>query len=199
MRVAALSTVLVFALVLGALGSRASAQAPVLVVNGQAVASTPVSTTPVSADEAPGGRGPRRSRPGQALLISGIVVLAAGWAGAIAIGAFGGYHDRTCIDIGFGSCSLPPGTSWDPAWDDFRASSLAPIAGPWIELAVKPPSGPDGWVPWLVIDGILQGAGAILLFVGIGLMGSDDEEPPPVAVVPMVSPSQAGLQVLGSF
>lgn len=197
MRTAGLCTAFAFALVLAAPASRAAAQGapPVIVVNGQAVATTPVSE-PVSADVRP--RAPHRPHVGQTLAIVGGAVLAAGWVVGIVIGVFGGYHDRSCIDIGFG-CSRPPGSSWDPGWDDFRLTSLVPIAGPWIQLAVKPPSGPDGWPAWLIIDGILQGAGTILLFVGIGLMGDEDAAPPPVAVVPMLSPSTAGLMAFGTF
>lgn len=194
MRTVGLTVLLAFTLALTPSG-RAAAQGTVLIVNGQPVQATPVTAAPVAADVPPAQPArPRGAHVGQSLAIAGGAVLAAGWVFGFAIGLFGGYHDRTCW---IGPCSTL--TSWDPAWDDFRGTSLIPLVGPWIQLAVKPPSGPDGWPTFLVIDGLVQGIGAILLFVGVGIMGSEQDEPPPVAVLPIVSPTQAGLQVLGSF
>lgn len=149
-------------------------------------------TMPVATTE-PAEEG-RSHRAETGLMIGGGVSLGAGWIFGILFGALGGYHDRVCITS---SCSST--TSWDPAWDNFRATSLIPILGPWIQLAVKPPSSFDIWPEWLVIDGIIQGAGAVLLFVGIGLAASGETTPPPVAVLPMIGPGLVGLTAAGQF
>lgn len=137
------------------------------------------------------------SRP-TGLMIGGIAMFAGGWIAGLLIGVFGGYHDRSCIDLWGGGCSLPPGTSWDPAWDNFRASSLVPLIGPWIQLAVKPPSD-DGWPEWLVADGLLQAAGFAMMIAGIVIFDEAGEQGTSVTVVPSVAPGQAGLTAVGRF
>jgi len=168
----------------------------IIIVNGQSSVMTPPSPPPAQTVPPPVEAPPERgSRVGQTLAITGGAVLGGGWVFGIIIGLFGGYHDRVCW---IGPCSAGP-SSWDPAWDNFRATSLIPIIGPWVQLAVKP-SSEDGWPTWLVIDGIIQGVGTILMFVGIGIMTSDDDAtPPPVTVLPMLSPTTAGLMVLGNL
>jgi len=156
------------------------------------VAPSVAPTVPVATTEPAEAR--RSHRGDLGLVIGGAVTLGAGWIFGILFGALGGYHDTACL---IGPCT--PRSSWDPAWDNFRATSLVPIIGPWIQLAVKPPSDGDIWPEWLVIDGIIQGAGAVLLFVGIGLFVSGESEPPPVAVVPMVGPGLVGLTAAGRF
>lgn len=148
-------------------------------------------------DEAPSDRNRGRNI---GLIAAGYGVFALGWVMDLIGGPLGGYQDRTCISLGaLGGChGLPPGTSFQPAWDDFRAFSLIPIAGPWMQLAVKPPSSNDLWVPFLVIDGILQGAGAILAVVGTVLL-VEDEQAPSVAVLPTFSSDGAGVAVAGRF
>ncbi|MCZ7686595.1 MAG: hypothetical protein M5U28_50745 [Sandaracinaceae bacterium] len=43
-----------------------------------------------------------------------------------------------------------------------------PIAGPWIQIGIKPTTfDQDYWGMWLVIDGLLQAAGATMLIIGI--------------------------------
>lgn len=170
---------------------------PVVTVAVPPPSAAAVTTPPSFSADAPAEQH-HHDRP-TGLLVAGASMLGGGWVAGFAIGLFGGYHDRSCIDLWGGGCSLPPGTSWDPAWDDFRASSLLPVVGPWIQLAVKPPSS-DGWPIWLVADGILQGAGLVMLIVGIVVF--DSARPPAddaVAVLPLVGPGEAGLAAAGRF
>lgn len=134
------------------------------------------------------------------LLISGAVILGVGWITAALIGLFGGYEDRSCLS-GWGCTPPPPGgTSWRPAWDNFRATSLLPLVGPWIQLAVKP-EGDDMWPVWLIANGVIQATGAVLLAVGIALFdGSGDREEGTTALVlPDVGMDRAGVTLLGTF
>ena len=133
------------------------------------------------------------------LLISGAVILGVGWITAALIGLFGGYEDRSCLS-GWGCTPPPPGgTSWRPAWDNFRATSLLPLVGPWIQLAVKP-EGDDMWPVWLIANGVIQATGAVLLAIGIAVFdGSGDEAAPTALVVPDLGMDRVGLTLLGTF
>lgn len=161
---------------------------------------SPSAVDAATEDEAP----PRDRNRGRniALMAAGYGVFGLGWALDLIIGPFGGYQDRTCINLGYlGGCrGLAPGTSFQPEWDNFRAFSLIPIAGPWMQLAAKPASYDDFWVPFLVVDGILQGAGLIVAVVGTVLLIQDEQvEAPSVAVLPTFSSDGAGLEVAGRF
>lgn len=141
---------------------------------------------------APAGPPPRESsRASRALIIAGAVALGAGWIANFVTGLFAG------IEI-FGSSA--------DRWDTFRGVSFIPIAGPWVQLAVKPTTfEQDDWGTWLIIDGLLQGAGTIMLIAGIATM--NDTEPAsadagggiPFVVLPNVGPGHAGLSLVGWF
>lgn len=152
-------------------------------------APTPV-YTPAPVLVAPEPVPARRSHTQVGLIVSGAVVLGVGWIVNFFTGLLAG------TDLFDGSSAL---------WDDFRLTSLIPIAGPWVQLAVKPTDfRQDLWGPWLIFNGIWQGAGAVLLIAGLATIG--DEE---VAVaetngvrwslLPTVTPTSGGLSVVGSF
>lgn len=179
----------------GAWGGTAQLQA------GPAPAPPPVAATATTSapqpylvpDDAPPVAPPRRGHQREAgYLIGGAVSFGVGWIFNILFGLFAGYH--TCV---LGTCS----SSFDPAWDGFRAASVLPIAGPWVQLAVRPNADADLWDEWLILDGILQGVGAIFMFVGIGIFASGEDEPaePAVTLMPLLSPSTAGLSLAGRF
>ncbi len=76
-----------------------------------------------------------------------------------------------------------------------------PIAGPWLTLKQTDASAAKAV---LAADGAIQGAGAILLIGGIvgagtQLVRKPPAEPPPVAIVPTVSPQRWGLLLQGRF
>lgn len=139
----------------------------------------------------PAGAPQTRSRPNLGLIISGAVMLGVGWVVSFIVGLPAG-------DDPFVSGS-------DDRWDAFRFSSLVPIAGPWIQLAVKPTDfREDYWGAWLIIDGLLQGAGAIMLIAGIATpseetvyadLGGGVE----IAIAPQIGPGFAGLALDGRF
>ncbi|AKF10282.1 hypothetical protein [Sandaracinus amylolyticus] len=73
-----------------------------------------------------------------------------------------------------------------------------PIAGPWIQLAVKPTAfDSDDRGTWLIFDGLLQAAGAALLIAGIATSGGDEE--PALSILPSAGPHHAGLSLAGRF
>jgi hypothetical protein len=130
-----------------------------------------------------------RERPNLGLIISGAVLLGVGWILDIVTGVPAG-------DDPFTSGS-------EPEWDAFRFSSLIPIAGPWIQLAVKPTGfTQDYWAPWLIIDGLIQATGLTLLVIGIA---TPETEPVyasrgvELAILPSVGPGHAGLSLVGAF
>lgn len=133
----------------------------------------------------------RRSRAHLGLIISGAVVLGVGWIANIITGLPAG-------DDPFESTA-------EPEWDAFRLTSLVPIAGPWIQLAVKPTDfRNDYWGPWLIANGIWQGAGAALLIAGLATIG--DEEVPSASVggvrwtlLPSFGADLGGMTLAGTF
>ncbi len=88
-------------------------------------------------------------------------------------------------------------------WDDFRYLGAIPLAGPWIQMAVKPTgAGEDGWVPYLIVDGILQVAGLTMLILGLTLrkeVGGYADAEPSFQVGPMLGEGAAGLSAFGRF
>lgn len=87
------------------------------------------------------------------LIVGGAVMLGVSWLvhGAL-ISPFAGWS----IDWGY-----------QPEWESFRYAGLIPIAGPWIQLALKPGTlNDDGWGTYLVIDGLLQAGGLTMLILG---------------------------------
>lgn len=154
--------------------------------------SSPLIIVPAPAATAPPPPPPTtRSRTHIGLIISGAVVLGTGWIFNLIVGLPAG-------DDPFDSSPAPE------AWDAFRLTSLVPAAGPWIQLAVKPTDfRADAWGPWLVANGIWQGAGTVLLIAGLATIG--DEEVPVaalgdvrLAVLPSLGPDP-GLVLAGSF
>jgi len=90
------------------------------------------------------------------LIVGGAVMLGVSWLvhGAL-ISPFAGYS----LDSGY-----------QPEWESFRYVGLIPLAGPWIQLAIKPGTlSDDSWGPYLIIDGILQAGGLIMLICGASI------------------------------
>jgi hypothetical protein len=143
---------------------------------------------PVYAQPAPARS---HSGPNIGLIVSGSVMLGVGWISNFL--------------IGIGAGTDPFSSHSQPEWDTFRGTSFIPIAGPWVQLAVKPNGFTDDmWGGWLILDGLIQGAGTILLIAGIATSGGDDEATADQGgvrwtLVPTVGPAHAGLSVLGSF
>lgn len=166
---------------------------------GWATPAVPASSAPAVASETTTDAEPARARRDATLLVLGASIFGGFWIANSIIGAFGGYRDRSC-DGWFRDCrSLPPGTSFTSEWNDFRATGWIPLAGPWIELAVKPP-GEDGWPIWLVFSGVAQAAGAVLLTIGAVILAEPGPaEEPAVALVPSLGPSDVGATLLGRF
>ncbi len=136
----------------------------------------------------------RRSRAHLGLIISGAVVLGVGWIVNIIPGLFAG---------------TDPFGSDDPGWDGFRLASLLPIAGPWVQLALKPTDfRNDAWGPWLIANGIWQAlvcTAVGLVIAGLATIGDEDVPATAeiggvrMAVLPDLSPDRMGLSVVGSF
>lgn len=147
---------------------------------------------PVYAQPAPAPREQTVSRPNYGLIISGAVLLGVGWVLNIITGLPAG-------DDPFSSGSTAE-------WDAFRVTSIIPAAGPWIQLAVKPtPFSQDYWGPWLIIDGLMQAAGLIMLVVGIAtprtetVLAQGSGGGVELAFVPRIGPDQLGAGLLGRF
>lgn len=136
------------------------------------------------------------TRPPLGVLIGGAATLGASYVLGALIGAFGGYHDRTCF-WGSTAC-LSPGTSWEPGWDDFRGAGFLPVAGPWIQLAALPNTS-NIWPVWLVIDGLAQVTGLGLLIAGIVVADAHHPSPAPVTAVPSIGPDHVRLDLVGAF
>jgi hypothetical protein len=120
-------------------------------------------------------------------------------SGAILFGVSYVFH--AALVSPFGGWSLDYGDN--PAWSDFRWMGAIPLAGPWLQLAAKPTSPTeDGWTTYLVIDGLLQAAGATMLILGLTLrqeVGGYAEAEPSFMVAPMAGRYAAGLTAFGRF
>lgn len=126
------------------------------------------------------------------LIIPGAVLWGVGWVANFIVGLPAG-------DDPFRSGGA------SEAWTAFRLASLIPLAGPWVQLGVQPTRfEQDSWGMWLIIDGLLQLAGATMLFIGIATpqtvpvyadLGGGVE----LAVMPMAAPDRAGLSLVGRF
>jgi hypothetical protein len=142
---------------------------------------------PVYAEPAPR----RRGGPNLGLIISGAVMLGVGWIANFLVGLPAG-------DDPFHSGA-------EPEWQTFRYTSFIPIAGPWVQIAVKPTEfDSDYWGMWLIIDGLLQAAGFTMLIAGIATSTSESDETADAGgvelmIVPSVSPGHAGLSLAGRF
>jgi hypothetical protein len=133
----------------------------------------------------------RRGGPNLGLIISGAVLLGVGWIGDFLV-------------------SLPAGddpfhSGAEPEWSSFRYTSFIPIAGPWVQLAVKPTEfDNDYWGMWLIIDGLMQAAGITMLVAGIATSSGDDGATADAGgvqlmFVPSVGPDRASLTLAGRF
>ncbi len=145
---------------------------------------------PVAAPQpAPPPQPREESRPHLGLAISGGVMLGVSWlVHAALISPLAGCDLDSCQD----------------AWGDFRLVGTIPLAGPWIQLAVKPTSDRDGWLPYLVIDGLLQIAGLTMLILGVSLretvtVYSEGPAGFELAVLPSAGPDGGGLGLVGRF
>ena len=143
---------------------------------------------PYAQQPAPQARTVRRPIIG--LIVSGAVMLGVSWLihGAI-VSPFAGWS----IDSGFNG-----------RWDTFRSVGLVPVAGPWIQLAIKPTGfSDDGWAPYLVLDGVLQAAGLVMLVLGASIQNETtvyaDAGGFELAVLPTAGDGAAGVAALGRF
>lgn len=133
----------------------------------------------------------RRGGPNIGLLVSGGVMLGVGWIVNFIVGLPAG-------DDPFRSGS-------EPEWEGFRIASLVPVAGPWIQLGVKPTGfTEDYWAMWLLIDGALQLAGTTMLIIGAATSSGADDVIADVGgvelrIAPVASTSGAGLTLTGRF
>ncbi|MCB9594643.1 MAG: hypothetical protein H6719_18130 [Sandaracinaceae bacterium] len=129
------------------------------------------------------------SRPILGLAISGAVMLGVSYlVHALLVSPLAGCDIDSC----------------QSAWGDFRLLGAIPLGGPWAQLALKPPSSADVWGPYLVIDGVLQSAGLLMLVLGFAIRETRtvmalDSNGPSFAVVPSMSPDGGGLRAIGRF
>jgi hypothetical protein len=137
---------------------------------------------------------PRRDHLELALNASGVALLCGPWllnvVGSLLSGLTLGLGDRTSAPMD------SPGR-----WDTFRYTGLLPIVGPWIQLGIHPNGSADeGWTAWLVLDGLLQDAGFVLLLVA-AITGSHraHEAGAAIAILPSVGHDHAGLTAVGRF
>lgn len=144
---------------------------------------------PVAA--APMGTPHTRERPNLGLIIPGAVMLGVGWIMNFIVG------------LPAGDDPFSGGSSEE--WDAFRLSSLIPVAGPWVQLGVKPTDfRQDYWPVWLIFDGVLQAAGTLMLIIGIATPGEETYYADvggglELAFAPSVGPGHTGLVVEGRF
>jgi hypothetical protein len=91
----------------------------------------------------------------------------------------------------------------DPDWDEFRVLGAVPIAGPWIQLAVKPTAAlDDSWSTYLVVNGLMQAAGVTMFILGLTLRSKPTSyaaNEPSLMIGPMASGEGAGLSAFGRF
>lgn len=169
---------IVGAMVVSASASRASAQTQIVYVPSETYAQ------PMMEPE-------DETRPNLGAIIPGAVLLGVGWIANFIVGLPAG--DDPFVSGGAGD-----------EWDAFRLASIIPVAGPWVQLAVKPTDfDQDYWATWLIIDGLLQAAGLTVLIVGIATpshsRGRASVPGPSLALRPSASPGHAGLSLVGSF
>lgn len=157
-------------------------------------------TSPASAQMAPGPQPvlmqpqpaqtvtTTRTRPNIGLIVPGAVLLGIGWVFNFIAGLPAG-------DDPFDGS--PP----DERWNLFRGFSLIPAIGPWVQLAVQPSDfNSDYWGMWLILNGLLQTTGLVLLVVGIATPSEEVTTTSPyVSVVPVVTGDQVGVAAVGAF
>lgn len=97
----------------------------------------------------------------------------------------------------FAGCRAVPLANLDcdrPEWTSFRWAGVAPVAGPWIQLAVLPSEG-DTWPAYLIATGLAQATGLGLLIAAVAL-GSERGT---VDVQPVVTRHAVMLRAGGRF
>lgn len=129
-----------------------------------------------------------RSRPNVGAIVPGAVLLGVGWITNFIVGLPAG-DDPFDGD--------PP----DREWDLFRGFSLIPAVGPWVQLALQPSEfSSDYWGMWLILNGLLQTSGLVILIVGIATPSEEVTTTSPyVTFVPMVDGDRVGAALLGTF
>jgi hypothetical protein len=153
--------------------------------SGSAAAFGPPAATPVTPRDAR----PRRDRTPLALTIAGAAVLGGGWVLNIIPGVFAGNDG-----CGFTGCSPE-----SQRWTAFRATSLIPLIGPWIQMGVAPNLN-NWWPIWLAFDGLVQTAGFVMLVYGLAAnQGEDEPATPELTLLPMAGPEHTGLLLTGTF
>jgi hypothetical protein len=160
----------------------------------QPVQQAPYAQQPAYAAQPVAPAGPPRevSRPRIGLVISGGVLLLVSWViHAAVISPLAGWS----LDRGL-----------QPEWDEFRGWGAVPLAGPWVQLAVKPTAtSQDGWSTYLAIDGILQTTGLVLLILGFAwpstevVYGENESDGSSFALTPLLDGNTAGLAAVGRF
>lgn len=146
---------------------------------------------PVYAQPVRSPRARTSTRPNIGLIVSGAVLLGVGWVSNIIVGLPAG-------DDPFTSGS-------EPKWETFRITSVIPIAGPWIQLGVKPTSfAQDYWGAWLIINGLMQASGLTMLIAGIATPRTYTEVSATgpafeVALLPNIGPEHVGAALVGRF
>lgn len=129
------------------------------------------------------------TRPHLGLAISGGVMLGVSWlVHAALVSPLAGCDFDSCQD----------------EWGEFRLWGVVPLVGPWVQLGTKPYSERDGWMPYLVIDGLLQVAGLTMLILGVSLRETVTvyAEGPggfELGVVPYGGADGGGLAAVGRF
>lgn len=144
----------------------------------------PQQYTPMTAEPAP-----TRSRPRLGLLISGIALFAVSYiVHAALISPFAGWSAFE---------------GYQPEWEEFRVLGAVPLAGPWIQLAIKPTDPfDDSWATYLVIDALLQTAGLTMLILGVTLRTETTaraDAGPSLMIAPLAGQNTAGLTAYGRF
>ncbi|MEC7518868.1 MAG: hypothetical protein VYE22_03330 [Myxococcota bacterium] len=126
------------------------------------------------------------TRPTWGLLGPGIGLLVGGYVAEIFVGLFGG------LAMGFDSAVT--GSSYDG--NAFFYSSLIPVAGPIAQMAVV--DFDDGWMPWLLLDTILQVGGLTMIILGAAIQQEVEvyaelDDGVDLAVLPTFGTDGAGL------
>ncbi len=183
--IATIASVFVVAAVAALAPARAAAQGtPIVYVQTQQQYAQPA-PVPVmeEADE---------ERPNLALIIPGAVLLGVGWITNIIVGLPAGDDPFRAGGAG-------------EEWTAFRACSIIPVVGPWIQLAVQPTHfDQDSWGMYLIIDGLLQTAGLTLLVVGIATPRRESRyarrgNEIDLAITPSAGDGRGGLTLSGRF
>ena len=116
-------------------------------------------------------------------------MLGGGWVLNIIPGVFAGNDG-----CGFTGCSPE-----SQRWTAFRATSLIPLIGPWIQMGVAPDLN-NWWPIWLAFDGLVQAAGFVMLVYGLAAnQGEDEPATPELTLLPMAGPDHTGLLLTGTF